>query len=361
MKTLFFITSIALFYSKNCFCYVGNVAVSNRLRPGESELEGHLDDASCEDNSSPRSFPNNYTLHSDIITYFQNLYEFAAVNFGGSCGYVSLIQCLTYYDTFKNDLIIPDNYDKHDETANNELSAISNSPGVLKSEGWYNDYTSLYSFVDNNYLVDYEAYLLKVENEIEGCYNSSDFSGSISMAEYEALFDAVFGQDAIDFDICTSAIFPDIASSSCQQYMETYVKNKLDLEQPVVLHIKDTQNTNYYHSVVAYYYDDYGIHCHFGHGPNSTDWVLSSTQIIERAGVILFNSPYYSSTQHSNNYYYSLNYYCGCGRHKHEYGSVYFQYDSMNHKQLCVCGDIKLTGHIYGGGYYGCALCGYLP
>ncbi len=74
MKTLFFITSIALFYSKNCFCYVGNVAVSNRLRPGESELEGHLDDASCEDNSSPRSFPNNYTLHSDIITYFQNLY-----------------------------------------------------------------------------------------------------------------------------------------------------------------------------------------------------------------------------------------------------------------------------------------------
>lgn len=47
-----------------------------------------------------------------MVTYFQNLYTYSPVNSHGSCGYVSFIQYLSYYDTFRNDNIIPTVYER---------------------------------------------------------------------------------------------------------------------------------------------------------------------------------------------------------------------------------------------------------
>ena len=48
-------------------------------------------------------------LEFNMTTYFKNLSTYFPKNSYGSCGYVTFIQCLSYYDTFLNDLIIPEN------------------------------------------------------------------------------------------------------------------------------------------------------------------------------------------------------------------------------------------------------------
>ena len=56
---------------------------------------------------------------SNITKYFKNLYKYSPENSYGSCGYVSFIQYLSYYDTFYNDSIIPENYEQYDKDASN--------------------------------------------------------------------------------------------------------------------------------------------------------------------------------------------------------------------------------------------------
>ena len=57
--------------------------------------------------------PGNYSSQLNMVNYFSNLNTFSPSNKGGSCGFVSLAQVLSYYDTFYNDSIIPEQYDKN--------------------------------------------------------------------------------------------------------------------------------------------------------------------------------------------------------------------------------------------------------
>ena len=70
-----------------------------------------------EDYIINNSFPNTLNKNS----YFSNLYNYSPMNSHGSCGYVSLAQYLSYYDTFYNDNIIPESYERNQGIASTQV------------------------------------------------------------------------------------------------------------------------------------------------------------------------------------------------------------------------------------------------
>lgn len=97
----------------------------------------------------------NYNI--DIITYFKNLHKYSPENNWGSCGYVSLIQYLSYYDSFINDNLIPKKYEKNDGVCDGLYNATKNSPGVLnlKSNIDNKNYEQIEKFVNDNKNIDF--------------------------------------------------------------------------------------------------------------------------------------------------------------------------------------------------------------
>lgn len=82
-------------------------------------------------NQNSNTVPSN---SNDVVTYFSNLYKYSPMNSYGSCGYVSLIQYLSYYDTFYNDSIIPENYERSQGNVATFEEAFSISPGVIRQD-----------------------------------------------------------------------------------------------------------------------------------------------------------------------------------------------------------------------------------
>ena len=105
---------------------------------------------------------NTSSQSNSMITYFKNLSDFSPKNSYGSCGFVSFIQYLSYYDTFYNDNIIPEKCEKNYD-GNDWESAMSKSPGVLRQD-YPKSSNELYNYVENNKNVDYQAYLMSIVN-----------------------------------------------------------------------------------------------------------------------------------------------------------------------------------------------------
>lgn len=90
-----------------------------------SESNGVVDEKKGSIYVAPKSaFDDEYVVEANVeynagsafnmSDYFRNLYDYSPLNrAGGSCGFVSLINLLTFYDTFFNDDVIPEQYDAH--------------------------------------------------------------------------------------------------------------------------------------------------------------------------------------------------------------------------------------------------------
>ena len=69
-------------------------------------------------------------LNNNFSTkYFYNLNNYCGNNSKGSCGYVALSMILSFYDTYWDDRVIPENYDQN---ANFQTVASFESPGIRK-------------------------------------------------------------------------------------------------------------------------------------------------------------------------------------------------------------------------------------
>ena len=90
-------------------------------------------------------------LKGRLKYYFQNLKQNFGNNQMGSCGYVSVASMLTYFDTFYNDDIVPENYDVISE-ANSTDEALENSPG------------SKFEILDNSTTKKYREELNRTKN-----------------------------------------------------------------------------------------------------------------------------------------------------------------------------------------------------
>ncbi len=296
---------------------------------------------------------SNTNPTNNMGLYFKNLYNFSPENSYYSYAYVSLIQCLSYYDTFYNDSIIPECYERKQENATNWATARSISPGVVRQTYPYAT-AELREFIDENKDYDYQMRLIdKGTFYAQPGINPIFAISYISMKEYNALFQEIDELNDLTYNYMSINTYEegtDIDDPSTMAEFDYYVKMHLNAGEPVILHIKE-YNERYdryenYHSVVAYYYNEEGIHANFGYGQDSTDVIVSYPFFITDAGVIDVSS---IPEIHSNNYVVNGYPYCGCGENMHDHNfSDHYGLQPRNssvHRAYCECGEYNLRPH----------------
>lgn len=314
-----------------------------------------------------------------IKTFFQNMLEYSPFNSHGSCGYVSFIQYLCYFDSFYDDSLIPEKYEKKTTDSNSIDESLENSPGV-----WREDYPEgarydgqgiltnsgkkLYDYIQSSKEYDLQAYYFDVVNSY---FENSpeEYVEGIGMWNYQIVLDNADGLRDKNLTFEQSArnkAYEETGydSQDAISYFDGYIKKYLDFGLPVMVHIKWKNGD--YHSAVAYYYDDEGIHCNYGwNSLASTDVVVDNSDcFFNNAGVICIND---ISLLHSANYYVDGLMYCGCGRH------VYHSYSYTDggalknyHLVACGCGYEEKESHFVfsddikrnASGYVLCSMCG---
>lgn len=286
-----------------------------------------------------------------IKKYFCNLYKNSPYNAQSSCAYVSLIQYLSYYDTFYDDSLIPEDYDSFDHASSIEEAALT-SPGVCREEYplglqyHYNENneviidnygTDLYNFVIKEKDHNLEAYYTYIYNsylDLDPLY----YIDSNAMWEYHVILERAKGlkEKNLTFEYEDYLYkYDNYWNEDCVNFFDSYVKDTLDKHVPIILHIAEKGSLANYHSVVAYYYDEEGIHCNYGRGKETTDMVIPDDYYILQAGTIDFSNS--KMLPHSTNYKVNFDNYCGCGKlHEHTIKCQFL--DSVKHEYACICG-----------------------
>ena len=171
--------------------------------------------------------------------YFDNMAQFSPTNQKGSCGYVSLIQYLCYYDSFYNDAIVPEKYERNQGIADTLEKAREISPGVLNKTYTSNE-LSKESVIENNINLDYQIYLVSKNAELTSTNWGDNGFWSTHMRDYNNLLKSVVN-DSVSFSFVDSNTFGALSPTSKKAIdgLTSYVEDNLDKGKPVVVHIKE--------------------------------------------------------------------------------------------------------------------------
>lgn len=93
--------------------------------------------------------------------YFMNLYEINPTNTGKSCWFVSLIQYLSYLDTYINDNFIEEKYEATINVKSLQ-EAIMTSPGVISTEWRHDNVNNIRQYINSHLSDDYQCYLMEL-------------------------------------------------------------------------------------------------------------------------------------------------------------------------------------------------------
>ena len=134
-------------------------------------------------------------------TYFSNLYEYSPDNVGVSCGFVSLIQYLSYIDTYINDSFIPESYEKT-KNASSIQNALLTSPGVKSNDWQYDEVGNLRQYINYHLTDDFQCFLMELYSYhylFEG--DNDPDRAAIGLWKYQYIFDelAVYGMPEIPY------------------------------------------------------------------------------------------------------------------------------------------------------------------
>lgn len=286
---------------------------TNLVAP-ESNPNGSLDYTDYKDDTYSRQ--TTFTKNN----YFENLYEYSPNNNIGSCGYVSLIQALSYYDTFYNDNIIPDMYDYNLDSATSEASIKSHSPGVVKQSYNSSDYTSYYQYCHSTQGYDLQSKLTVLQNVLSNTDNDgtqinsegetvSNFGYSIGGWSYQSLLNRFYSE-------YSGSVMVNGYSNKTQSEFVNLIKDVIGTGNPIIVHIKKYNSSGEevgFHSVVAYEHNEAGIFSNYGWGSGDTHTQLlggtNGYSQITNAYTLDFSSMGHT---HSNNYIINGKGHCGC-------------------------------------------------
>lgn len=212
----------------------------------------------------------NYNMQS----YFENLWEYSPENVLGSCGFVSLINVLTYYDTFFNDNIIPEQYERTYEKNSSFSESVIHSPGVLRNSIISSGYVSPYLFCHAFEETDYQSYLMIKWNQHEGSDNGDseivqvgtseftrvyNFTPKISLSNQIDLCKYIGLDKYLNFELITGQY------DELYEIAAEYIGNGI----PVIAHIvrrdeSDPKFKETNHAVVAYEVENGVIYANYG-------------------------------------------------------------------------------------------------
>lgn len=223
--------------------------------------------------------------------YFNKLGNNIGNNSQGSCGFVATAMLLSFWDTYWDDGIIPENFDATTQLNEEYIDLFAESPGVIQEPSNL-AYTDINTY-DNNinqYANNYFHFKLidlfdkNISNRDPGVYGMAylDYINLFNYYAYDFL-----GYSTSDVEIIYSNV--NVRSQTID-----LIKDGI----PVKLSIGG-------HAVVAYDYDEKtdNIYCNFGWGPNSTHVTIEQMGYSQYANLVAFNFKN-NHTNHSNNYRY---------------------------------------------------------
>lgn len=316
------------------------------------------------DNDDPIFQTNKYLSY-----YFYNLNENFGNNEVGSCGYVAMAMLLSFYDTFWDDNIIDERFDKIESLDTSNLSNTLVSPGIKKdnpnnvspSSVYYNEMQYLSS---NDY---FHPFLICYAEDKLNYYEKYGTTYPCQMMGVD--FKPLLEEYLYEYKQFKKS------DVEVEYFNETNVLNNFLIPRikqgiPVVLYMLSTDG---FHYVIAYDYDETRnqVYCHFGwHEFKTANNSLYYNHIRLSSASDYFT--YWSgfalkfNTAHncSNNYFEvsSNEFYCPCyfnihPSHSHSYVN-YSNFNRVKHSGLCYCGMSVFLPHIVREGTDICILCG---
>lgn len=263
-------------FSKIVFmiCTIFTCLFNNNYKPINSIKECDNEMTSLVEDIVPqakRSSPNSNDLYlEDYYSnyYFVNSIENYGRNVKGSCTQLSLALLLSYLDTYWDDSLVPENYEKKAELYTNQLSYIVDSPGIVREPKELVNNLSTYDYYWN--VVDkksddyFHLLIIKIGYEQFRYYDFDDpdypcglGNGQINKIASYYLFDYL-EKEKSDYSITTNGLF-----ESTRDFTIRQVKNGIPVLVRGLLSYGGFAGG---HAMVAYDYDEENDQLYFHAG-----------------------------------------------------------------------------------------------
>ena len=293
------------------------------------------------------SYSSNVTCYDNYMEiYYDNLTQNFGKNYKGSCGYVAIGMLLSYYDTFLNDNIIPEQYDVMGEGVGIDLITWRDSPGVLRD------------IIDNGYNLSagdyYDAMLAQSEYSLHaklitighrfGYYNYlSNMPAGTTFGMVMAVLKGYLNlyREYTNNDYSLNYAYELIPSED--NSVRDFVINEIQEGKPVLLALYgfDENNKKEGHVVIAYDYNESTdeIYCHFGWGADKTHITPESEGLTLYKAALTVDFDLNNTHSYNYNEYNSDNMYCSCyfSCHPEHECRYYLEYDGTYHTYACDC------------------------
>ncbi len=334
-----------------------NVPINYQLNEKEEMAVNDLNAANIENLSN---ILNNNLQYTESVYKLRNYYENLTENFGtnvvGSCGYVAITSILTYFDTYWDDNIIPEQYDVDVNSTSITNVLNETSPGCIYDNTLLHTSESVYR-AECLRTSDYNLHSLLI---------SQNSSLSVSVLGTEAVLKKFFPSSYDNAFIYLPYQFDNNMTTEQKNFLAyTYVSSAIDRGLPVILNIQDATHSKR-HAVVAYSYNASNIICHFGWKGSPTDLGFDYGDYVEIYALMILvpRMLHY----HSNNYVIEHEdgfkyFYCPCPEtlgHTHDF-STYEEIDESGHLAICsTCNEENIEPHMLTGETYKtCVKCGW--
>lgn len=315
-----------------------------------------------------RQYNNNISLYQNNNltfkdSYFDCLTQRFPMNYKGNCGYVGIAMLLSYYDTYLNDLIIPENFDEVSFGVETDMVERRNSPGVNKDFIFETINGSLV-FGDNLSNQEFLSHIINNKNSQFICnlmnigYELGYYKSNSDMPCLTYNFERIniLNNYLTGLGFLNSRDFYIDSFLGIDSDVRNYIINKISIGQPVLASV-GSYESEYGHVVIAYDYisSNNTILCHDGLSQDHTRLAIEDFgyNYFTNAMVVNFNIPH----SHTNNYCVNINgdyhYYCYDSCHistyvnskQHNYTYSYLNNSQTHHKAFCDCGNFVLRPH----------------
>lgn len=287
---------------------------------GSEDINQTYDEDSLIDPEIMELYKSTVNVNTLFQTQYYQTYYFSELgnnignNTKGSCGFVATGMLFSYWDTYWNDCVVPEDYEEKTELSYNyiDIKALSNAnkeaPGIKQEDSSIYDADQATYY--NNISVNGETYFHFKLMDL--------FQNNIRPFEYDkAKQQYSYALGYVDYIDLYSYYLNDFLGLNSEDYTIDYAnfkessenrKNVIDLVKqgiPVRLSIKKYPDSKSGHCVIAYDYDEKtdNLYCNFGWGSNSTHVT------IEQMDYHYYNHYSYiklnSAHVHSNNYFYT--------------------------------------------------------
>lgn len=295
--------------------------------------ENHDEHNHTSKKQSSNSDTTGYTSPFNMVDYFANLGDYTPTNEIGTCIKVALIQMLSYYDTFQNDNIIPEQYERGPQNATTLTEAIKNSPGTIREYFSGSGYATYNEFVDATASYNFQSRIIQIANSIN--YGTNDFNN------YQTTLNLLYGNNTFAKVNQYSQYYTD--PNLTQEDYINYIKAKLDLGLPCLVEAWRPDRSSG-HLFVAYDYDENGIYTNYGWGRGSTRVPLGYSNYTDIVGVA--DLDFSGEHVHSDNYVINGIGHCGCGKADNPnpvYAPINLHYEGLHYSTFPI--KYVWTGH----------------